>query len=114
MNNYDSIRHVKGESLFLDDISIPSSTLHGAVYSSPIAHGKINSINFEHAKNSEGVVAIFTYKDIPGENQIGGIIQDEKLFADNEVEFIGEPIAFIVARTQAQARAAVKKVKADY
>ena len=113
MNNYDSIRHVKGESLFLDDLSIPSSTLHGAVYSSPIAHGKINSINFEDAKNSEGVVAIFTYKDIPGENQIGGIIQDEKLFADNEVEFIGEPIAFIVARTQAQARAAVKKVKAD-
>ena len=114
MNNYDSIRHVKGESLFLDDLSIPSSTLHGAVYSSPIAHGKINSINFEDAKNSEGVVAIFTYKDIPGENQIGGIIQDEKLFASNDVEFIGEPIAFIVARTQAQARAAVKKVKADY
>ncbi len=113
MNNYDSIRHVKGESLFLDDISIPSSTLHGAVYSSPIAHGKINSINFEDAKNSEGVVAIFTYKDIPGENQIGGIIQDEKLFASNDVEFIGESIAFIVARNQAQARAAVKKVKAD-
>ena len=114
MNNYDSIRHVKGESLFLDDLSIPASTLHGAVYSSPIAHGKINSINFEDAKNSEGVVAIFTYKDIPGENQIGGIIQDEKLFADNEVEFIGEPIAFIVARTQAQARKKNKKVKADY
>ncbi|MFA5010388.1 MAG: molybdopterin cofactor-binding domain-containing protein [Ignavibacteria bacterium] len=114
MNNYDSIRHVKGESLFLDDLSIPSSTLHGAVYSSPIAHGKIKSINFEDAKSSEGVAAIFTYKDIPGENQIGGIIQDEKLFSVNEVEFIGEPIAFIVARTQAQARAAVKKVKAEY
>lgn len=113
MNNYDSIRHVKGESLFLDDLSIPSSTLHGAVYSSPIAHGRIKSINFDEARSSEGVVAIFTYKDIPGENQIGGIIQDEKLFAVNEVEFIGEPVAFIVARTQAQARAAVKKVKSE-
>ncbi len=114
MNNYDSIRHVRGESLFLDDVSVPASTLFGAVYFSPIAHGKIKSINFDDAKNSEGVVTIFTHKDIPGENQIGGIIQDEKLFAVDAVEFIGEPIAFIVARTQAQARAAVKKVKAEY
>ena len=114
MNNYDSIRHVRGESIFIDDVNTPTSTLHGAVYFSPIAHGKIKSINFDEAKASDGVVAIFTYKDIPGENQIGGIIQDEKLFTVDTVEFIGEPIAFIVAKTQAQARVAVKKVNAEF
>lgn len=114
MNNYDSIRHVKGESLFIDDLSIPSSSLHCAVYSSPIAHGKILSINIDEAKISEGVVAIYTHKDIPGENQIGGIIQDEKLLATDHVQFIGEPIALIVAKTQSNARLAVKKIKAEF
>jgi xanthine dehydrogenase large subunit len=114
MKNYDSIRHVKGESLFIDDLSIPSSALHCAVYASPVAHGKILSINLDEAKASEGVVAIFTSKDIPGENQIGGIVQDEKLLADDHVHFIGEPVALIVARTQSNARLAVKKIKAEY
>jgi xanthine dehydrogenase large subunit len=114
MKNYDSIRHVKGESLFIDDLSIPSSALFCAVYASPIAHGKIISINLDEVKTSEGVVAVFTHSDIPGENQIGGIIQDEKLLASDHVHFIGEPIALIVAKTQSFARLAVKKVKAEY
>lgn len=114
MNNYDSIRHVRGESIFIDDVNIPASTLHCAVYFSPIAHGKIKSINFDEARSSEGVVSILTYKDIPGENQIGGIIQDEKLFADDAVEFIGEPIALVVAKSVSQARTAVKKITAEF
>lgn len=114
MKNYDSIRHVRGESLFIDDLCLPSSALHGAVFFSPLAHGKILNINYEDAKTSEGVVAIFTYKDIPGENQIGGIIQDESLLAIDHVQFTGEPIAFVVAKTQANARAAVKKIKAEF
>ncbi len=114
MNNYDSFRHVRGESIFVDDLCLPSSALHGAVFFSQVAHGKILNINYDEAKTSEGVVAIFTYKDIPGENQIGGIIQDESLLAVDHVQFIGEPIAFVVAKTQANARAAVKKIKAEF
>ena len=114
MKNYDSIRHVKGESLFIDDLSIPSSALYCAVYASPIAHGKILSINLEEAKASEGVVAVYTHSDIPGENQIGGIIQDEKLLATDHVHFIGEPVALIVAKTQSNARLAAKKVKVEF
>ncbi|MCX6156916.1 MAG: molybdopterin-dependent oxidoreductase [Ignavibacteriae bacterium] len=114
MKNYDSIRHVKGESLFIDDLSIPSSALYCAVYASPIAHGKILSINLDEAKASEGVVAVYTHSDIPGENQIGGIIQDEELLASDHVHFIGEPIALIVAKTQSNARLAAKKVKVEF
>ncbi len=59
-------------------------------------------------------MAVFIHTDIPGENQIGGIIQDEKLLASDHVEFIGEPIALIIAKTQSNARLAVKKVKAEF
>jgi xanthine dehydrogenase large subunit len=113
MLNYDSIRHVKGESVFLDDFNAPSGTLHGAVFFSPVAHGKIRNLDISDALKIPGVKGIYTCKDIPGVNQIGGIIQDEVLLAEDEVEFIGEPIALVVADTQLIARTAAAKIKFD-
>ena len=60
-----------------------------------------------------GVVRIFTAKDIPGENQIGGIIPDEELLAGTHVHFCGMPIALVVAESDEAARAAVKKIKVE-
>ncbi|MDA7502226.1 molybdopterin-dependent oxidoreductase [Chitinophagales bacterium] len=45
-------------------------------------------------------------KDVLGENQIGGIIPDEPLWAEDEVHFWGQPIAFIVAESEAIAKKA--------
>jgi xanthine dehydrogenase large subunit len=111
MNNIDSKTHTKGESIYLDDIPVIEGTLFAAVFDSPSAHGKIVSLDTAAAKISEGVVRVFTCKDIPGENQIGGIIADEPLFADEIVDFCGMPIAMVVAETRELAHAAVKKIK---
>lgn len=114
MKNYDSIRHVKGESQFIDDLKVPEGTLTAYVYYSPIAHGKILEIDFTKALQSKGVAGIFSAKDIPGENQIGGIIPDENLFAENEVHFIGHPIAVVVADSYLHAKEASKKISSIY
>lgn len=114
MSNIDSIRHVRGESLFIDDVIAPEGVLYGYIFYSPIAHGKILKINLSDALKSEGVHGIFTAKDIPGENQIGGIIPDENLFAEDTVHFIGHPIAMVVADTFLYAHDAVKKIKGDF
>ncbi|MDG2194542.1 MAG: molybdopterin-dependent oxidoreductase [Polaribacter sp.] len=106
MKNIDSYTHVRGESLFVDDLITRQDTLQGLVFDSPKAHGKITSIDYSKAKNLKGVVNIFTHKDILGENQIGGIIPDEPLWAENEVHFCGQPIAFIVAETELIAKKA--------
>ncbi|MFK5855595.1 MAG: molybdopterin-dependent oxidoreductase, partial [Bacteroidota bacterium] len=100
MKNIDSINHVSGKSIFVDDISVNQGTLFGVVFGSPVAHGTIKELNIESASKAKGVVRIFTYKDIPGVNQIGAIIQDEELLAESEVHFIGQPIALIVAETE--------------
>lgn len=113
MKDYDIIHHVRGESHFIDDLNIPDGTLFASVFYSPVAHGKIISINFENAKSIKGVRGIFTYKDIPGENQIGGIIPDEPLLAENEVHFIGMPVAIVVAESNFIAREAVKNIKTE-
>jgi len=111
MKNIDSGSHVRGESLYVDDITLREGTLYAVVADSPVAHGKIKSIDFDSAKNTEGVIAIFSSKDIEGENQIGGIIPDEPLFAENEVHFQGQPIALIVAKSELIAREAREKIQ---
>src|SRR5664280_532807 len=99
MKNYDSEKHVKGESQFVDDILTPAGLLHIIVFASSVAHGKIIKLDYSEALKSIGVAGIITAKDIPGENQIGGIIQDETLLAEEYVHFIGQPIALVVADT---------------
>jgi xanthine dehydrogenase large subunit len=111
MKNIDSYTHVRGESVYLDDIPVVNGTLYAAVYDSPIAHGKLLSIDTTEAMKMPGVVRIFTASDIPGENQIGGIIPDEELLASTHVHFCGMPIALVVAETDEAAKAAVKKIR---
>jgi xanthine dehydrogenase large subunit len=113
MKNIDSYTHVRGESVYLDDIPVINGTLYAAVFDSPIAHGKIVSLDYSEAGSMPGVAGIFTAKDIPGENQIGGIIPDEELLATTHVHFCGMPIVLVVARTEQEARAAVKKIKVE-
>ncbi len=110
MLNIDSIKHVKGESLYINDLPLLEGTLFGLVFDSPVAHGKIISIDYSDALKIEGVVRIFSSQDVPGKNQIGLIIQDEPLFAGHEVHFIGQPIAFIVAETESAAKIAKNKI----
>jgi xanthine dehydrogenase large subunit len=113
MKNIDSKSHVRGESLYLDDIPLVQGTLFACVFDSPVAHGKLNWIRTAEAETSEGVVRVITAKDIIGENQIGGIIPDEPLLADGEVHFQGMPIAIVLAESEELARKAAKKISAD-
>lgn len=113
MNNIDSYTHTRGESIYLDDIPLLQGTLFGAAFPSPVAHGIIKSLYITEAEQMPGVVKVLTYKDITGENQIGGIVPDEPLLAEHEVDFCGMPIAFVVAETDEDARAAVKMIKVE-
>ncbi len=112
MQNIDSYTHLRGESVYLDDIPVVNGTLYAAVYDSPVAHGKLLSVDTSAAMAMPGVVGVFLAKDIPGENQIGGIVPDEELLAASHVHFCGMPIALVIAETDEAARAAVKKIKA--
>jgi len=106
IKNMDSYTHVRGESLYVDDVNVRQGTFHAVVFDSPKAHGKIKHIDYSKAEALKGVECVFTYKDIPGENEIGGIIHDEPLFAEDEVHFWGMPIALIVAESEFIARQA--------
>ena len=113
MKNIDSHSHVRGESVYLDDIPVVRGTLYACVFDSPIAHGKLLSVDASEAERSEGVVRVILASDLIGENQIGGIVPDEPLLADGEVHFCGMPIAVVVAESEGLARKAAKKIVVD-
>ncbi|MFP5040191.1 molybdopterin cofactor-binding domain-containing protein [Parasediminibacterium sp. JCM 36343] len=111
--NLDAPMHVTGKSIYTDDIPVMEGTLFVKVFDSPIAHGHIRSIDYSKAEQLEGIVKIFSYKDVTGENQIGGIIPDEPLLADHEVHFRGQPILLIVAENEDAAEEAFHLITID-
>lgn len=113
MKNIDSHSHVRGESVYLDDIPVVRGTLYACVFDSPVAHGKLRNLEATDAEKSDGVFRVITAKDLIGENQIGGIVPDEPLLAEGEVHFQGMPIAVVVAETEELARKAAKQIKVE-
>ncbi len=113
MAHQDSYLHLRGESKYIGDNPPPQNTLFMSVLGSPIGHGKIRKIETQKAESLEGVVKILTHKDIPGENQIGPLIPDEELLASTMVEYMGQPIALVLAEDKITARKAVKEINLE-
>ena len=107
-------QQVTGEAIFVDDIICPNGTLHAAFVRSSIPHGKILSVDFSEALKVHGVIDKITKDDIHGTNFDGNILQDEPVFADKEVHYVGQPIALIIAKSDIIARDAAKLVKVEY
>lgn len=113
MKNFDTPSHARGATLFVDDLPEAADMLFAAVAGSPIARGKLRGVDTSKAEKAKDVVAVFTAKDIPGENQIGGIVQDETLLAEDEVDFVGQPVAFVVAKSLSAACRAASLIETD-
>ncbi len=114
MKNIDANGHVRGESLFIDDILTKQHTLHAAVLASDVAHAKDVMLDTKQAQDLPGVECVLTAKDIPGKNEIGGIIEDEPLLCAGEIHFQGMPLALIIAKSEAIAKKARELIKVTY
>jgi xanthine dehydrogenase large subunit len=114
MINIDAQNHVKGKSIYLDDIPEISGTLYCLPFYAETAHGRIKDVNIQAAKQLSGISAIFLAEDIPGANQIGGIIPDEPLFAVNEIHYWGQPIGLIVGVSEHICRKARKLIRISF
>ncbi len=109
-----AILHVLGEAVYTDDIPEAQGTLHAALGLSAKAHARILSLNLEPVKAMPGVVAVYTYKDIPGTNDCGPIIHDDPILAEEKVEYVGQPVFIVVADKHDNARRAARKADIQY
>ncbi len=105
--------HVTGSATYTDDIPELAGTLYAALILSPVAHGELIGDGIDRAAilKEHGVVAVYTSKDIPGENNCGPINHDDPFLAVGKVEFIGQAVAVVVARNMLYAREAAHKAQ---
>jgi xanthine dehydrogenase large subunit len=105
--------HVTGAAVYTDDIPELRGTLYAAIIMSPVAHGELigDGIDREAILAQHGVVAVYTAKDIPGENNCGPIIHDDPFLAAGKVEFLGQAVAVVVATNMLYAREVAHKAK---
>ena len=106
--------HVTGRALYCDDIPLPANALHGAFGLSRIAHGRIRERDLSAVIATPGVVAVALPADIPGENNYGGVVHDDPIFADGLVQYAGQPLFAVAADSYATARRAARLALVTY
>ncbi|MDQ0379648.1 xanthine dehydrogenase family protein molybdopterin-binding subunit [Amycolatopsis thermophila] len=119
----EDARLITGRTRWTDNITLPGM-LHVAILRSPFAHARINSIDTAPARDMPGVVAVYTARDLDPDSAIGmpcawPITPDMKqprrpVLAADQVNFAGEGVAVVVARSKAEAADALEAIDVDY
>ena len=86
-------KKVTGQALYVDDISFPEM-LYGTTVRSSVARGRIKNISFA-GDIPWSEFTIVTAKDIPGENYVALILNDQPYLADEVVNHAEEPIVLL-------------------
>ena len=106
--------HVSGEAAYTDDIPELRGTLHAAIGLSERAHARLISVDLAKVAAAPGVVAIITAKDIPGKNDYGPVVADDPIFATALVQYYGQSLFAVAAKTVEQARRAARLASVEY
>jgi len=112
---YESPDTALGKRPFVNDIQIDGMHF-GALKFSEHPRAKILNIDISEALEQNGVTNIFTAKDIPGDRYTGLIFKDWPSMIDigERTNCIGDVLAIVVAKTEAEARNALDKIVVEY
>jgi CO/xanthine dehydrogenase Mo-binding subunit/aerobic-type carbon monoxide dehydrogenase small subunit (CoxS/CutS family) len=109
----DAEAKVRGTALYGDDPS-PPGCLHLRIVRSPHAHADVLAVDGAPARALPGVVAVLTAADVPGQNAYGILVEDQPVFCDRVVRYVGDAVAAVVAETPAAAEAGAHAVRVEY
>src|SRR5689334_17348012 len=115
-------RLLRGNGAYLDDLG--QDALAAAFVRSPHAHARVLDIDVGDALDVDGVVAIYTYEDLPGRvaEPLPLLIPHPALthgrtaypLAAGDVNYAGEPVVMVVARDRYLAEDAAERIVVDY
>ncbi|MBO0724888.1 MAG: xanthine dehydrogenase family protein, partial [Blastocatellia bacterium] len=108
----EGFEKLTGAARYVDDITL-EGMLFGKTVRSRIPRGRIKAINFDPDYDwSRAVIA--DYRDIPGENYVALIENDQPLLAETEIRHCEEPILLIAAENKREAEIAARHVSVEY
>ncbi|MEM6702762.1 MAG: xanthine dehydrogenase molybdopterin binding subunit [Acidobacteriota bacterium] len=105
--------HVRGLAAYIDDLPRREAELAVTFVGAPCPCGRLDRLDLDAVRVAPGVVAVFTADDLPGHNVWGPILVDEPFLADDEIGYLGQPIAVVAAETRAAAEAARSLAKVE-
>ncbi|MFC4784929.1 xanthine dehydrogenase family protein molybdopterin-binding subunit [Nocardioides sp. MAHUQ-72] len=108
---------LRGRSTFVDNQRV-EGTAHAVFVRSPFAHARVTGIDTSLAEAAPGVLAVHTGATI-GDRPVPAFADVNKAvtrtaLATDEVRYVGDPVALVVAETRAQAVDAAELVDVDY
>ncbi|MBT4034444.1 MAG: xanthine dehydrogenase family protein [Candidatus Marinimicrobia bacterium] len=103
LKRVDAKGKIRGEIKFLSDIQ-EADMRHAAPVFSQVAYGKLLGIDTRAVENDPDYIAFFSARDIPGENQVGVILEDQPLMADDVVRYVGDSVGILIAKTAESAQ----------
>lgn len=115
----DSMQLLLGKPVYVDDIT-PSDALVVKVLRSPHAHALIEQIKKDTALKVPGIVAIYTYEDVPAKRfTMAGQTYPEpspydRLLLDQRVRFVGDAVAIVAGETEKAVDKALRLIKVTY
>ena len=115
----DSNQLLLGKPVYMEDL-VPQGALVVKLLRSPYASAMVQSVNTAAAMKIPGVVAVYTWKDVPKERfAIAGQTYPEpspydRLILDQHVRFVGDPVAIIAAENEKAAMKAMKVIRVTY
>jgi carbon-monoxide dehydrogenase large subunit len=117
-------RFLRGNGRYVDDVLVGHDVLHAAVLRSPHAHARIVDIDVSAVLDLEGVHVVWTHDDLTGAmaEPLPLLIPHPQLthgrtqyaLARDEVNYVGEAIAFVVADDRYVAEDAIGRIRVDY
>src|SRR4051794_15449690 len=107
---------VTGRAEYTHIMRLPGM-LHGKIFRSTVAHGRIKSIDASAARSIPGVYRVVTADDIRKvipDPYYGPAFHDQPILAIDKVRFVGEPVAVVLAADPHIAEAATQEIVAEY
>ena len=112
----EDARFIQGRGNYVDDLKLPG-TVFGTFVRSPIAHGKVVSVNKEAALALPGVLAVLTAEDLEplSLHWMPTLAGDKQMvLADGKVCFQYQEVAFVIAEDRYVAADAIELVEVEY
>ncbi|MCY3967839.1 MAG: 2Fe-2S iron-sulfur cluster-binding protein, partial [bacterium] len=112
---YEATELALGDRSYVDDLR-PEGLLHAALHLAEHARADVVSIDTTAALGIDGVEAVLTADDVPGELRVGIIHQDWPVFIPQggRTSYVGDVLAIVVAQDRVTARKAAEAITVTY